>query len=427
MLLPLPSPLLRSCAKCAKYSDKTIGQCKFFTFDGASTCWMKSNDKGYRTGCKTCVCGAVGDWKPPVPPPPPPPAPPPLPTPVIPTPKKWDGKPVQVYILMGQSNMLGMGKILGPQNNSLESAVFKEGKFPWLKEGDTWSINPDIRNVFIMASGNQTYAQSKLEHNEWLTPDYGVQSKSEGQVGSASGRGGPSMGPEFGISKFGGFLNYDNVMLLKSCIGNRALGYDILPAGTPRQDYTDPSGTEWTYAGYGDSSMKWLKNETAPSAKFGPWYAGKQWDGDTGNVKYILNNLTADGANPFFPREGGSANKYEVAGFFWWQGDRDSRDGGLSALYELHLVSLINTLRKTFNAPKAPFVTASLGQSAIGATDGGGEILDAMLNVGCNGQTNGATTKCKYPDFKDNVATVRVDTIGHARTTYVGKYQSYML
>merc|ERR1711865_994688 len=211
-------------------------------------------------------------------------------------------------------------------------------------------------------------------------------------------------------------------MLLKSCIGNRALGYDILPAGTPRQDYTDPSGTEWTYAGYGDSSMKWLKNETAPSAKFGPWYAGKQWDGDTGNVKYILNNLTADGANPFFPREGGSANKYEVAGFFWWQGDRDSRDGGPSALYELHLVSLINTLRKTFNAPKAPFVTASLGQSAIGATDGGGEILDAMLNVGCNGQTNGATTKCKYPDFKDNVATVYTHPLENTPGSSGGHY-----
>merc|ERR1719329_1363647 len=137
------------CAKCAKYSDKTIGQCKFFTFDGKNTCWMKSNSKGYRAAGKGVVCGAVGEWKPPVPPPPPPPAPPPLPKPVEPPAKKWDGKPVQVYILMGQSNCVGMGRIMGAQNNSLESAVFKEGKFPWLKNGDTWSINPDTRNIFI--------------------------------------------------------------------------------------------------------------------------------------------------------------------------------------------------------------------------------------------------------------------------------------
>ena len=80
--------------------------------------------------------------------------------------------------------------------------------------------------------------------------------------------------------------------------------------------------------------------------------------------------------------QGGSATKYEIAGFFWWQGDKDSRDAGLSAGYEANLVQLINVLRKTFNAPKAPFVTASLGQTALGATSGDGEILNAMLNVG---------------------------------------------
>jgi hypothetical protein len=46
----------------------------------------------------------------------------------LPTPGKPDGKeanmskPVQVYILMGQSNMLGMGKITGGEG-SLETAV----------------------------------------------------------------------------------------------------------------------------------------------------------------------------------------------------------------------------------------------------------------------------------------------------------------
>ncbi len=417
----------RSCAKCAKYSDKTIGQCKFFTFDGVSTCWMKSNSKGYRAACKTCVCGAVGAWKPPVPPPPPPPAPPPLPKPVEPAAKKWDGKPVQVYILMGQSNCVGMGRILGAQNNSLESAVFREGKFPWLKNGNTWSIDGDTRNIFIMASGNQTFAESKLGHNEWMTPDYGDLSNSEVRAGGK----GPTIGPEFGIAHFGGNFKQDNVMILKSCIGNRALGYDLLPVGTPRANYTDKSGTKWTYAGYGDSAEKWRTNESSTiPAKFGGWYAGKQWDGDTGNAKYILNNITNDPANPFFPRLGGSATKFEVAGFFWWQGDRDSRDAGLSALYETHLVSLIKTLRTTFDAPTAPFVTAALGQSAIGSTNGAGEILTANLNVGCNGQTNGATTKCKYPEFKGNVAAVYThpleNTPGSSGAHYGGDAITYM-
>ena len=83
---------------------------------------------------------------------------------------------------------------------------------------------------------------------------------------------------------------------------------------------------------------------------------------------------------------------------FWWQGDKDSRDEGLSTHYEANLVQLIKQLRSEFNAPHAKFVTASLGQTVKGATDGGGKILDAMLAVdGGSG---------KYPEFKGNVAAV---------------------
>eukprot|EP01047_Picozoa_sp_COSAG01_P095863 COSAG01_NODE_26481_length_712_cov_10.003263_2_plen_37_part_01 len=37
---------------------------------------------------------------------------------------------MQVYVLMGQSNCVGMGAVLGAANNTLESAVFKQDKFP---------------------------------------------------------------------------------------------------------------------------------------------------------------------------------------------------------------------------------------------------------------------------------------------------------
>ena len=52
--------------------------------------------------------------------------------------------------MMGQSNMLGEGAILGAKNNTLQSAVFTQGMYPWLKNGSTWSIFPNMRNVFIM-------------------------------------------------------------------------------------------------------------------------------------------------------------------------------------------------------------------------------------------------------------------------------------
>jgi hypothetical protein len=239
-----------------------------------------------------------------------------------------------------------------------------------------------------------------LNHNEWLTPDYGDKETSD----VASGRGHSTIGPEFGIANFGGSFQQDNVMLLKTCIGDRALGWDLLPPGSPSHDYTDATGKTYTYAGYGQSTMKWLKSGPKPPPM--KWYAGAQWDGDTGNAEYVLNNITKDSNNPFFPRLGGSATKYEVAGFFWWQGDKDSRDAGLAAAYETNLVALIKALRKKFNAPNAPFVTASLGQTSLGSTGNDGKILDAMLNVGCNGESQGAQTNCKYPEFKGNVAAV---------------------
>ena len=209
-------------------------------------------------------------------------------------------------------------------------------------------------------------------------------------------------------------------MLLKTCIGDRALGWDLLPPGTPRHDYTDVKGNTYTYAGYGDSPLKWLKNQTKPAPI--SWYAGAQWDGDIRNAKYILNNLTSDAANVWYPALGGSATKYEIAGFFWWQGDKDSRDAGLSAEYEKNLVDFINVVRKTFNAPNAPFVTASLGQTALGSTSGDGEILNAMLNVGCNGVTQGAPTKCKYPAFKGNVAAVYTHPLMNTPSSSGGHY-----
>lgn len=103
---------------------------------------------------------------------------------------------------------------------------------------------------------------------------------------------------------------------------------------------------------------------------------------------------------------------------------------GLSAAYEDNLVNLIKGVRKEFNAPNAPFVTASLGQTALGSTSGDGEILTAMLNVGCNAETQGAKPKCKYPEFKGNVAAVYthplLNTPGSSGAHYSGDAITYM-
>jgi len=267
--------------------------------------------------------------------------------------------------------------------------------YPYLldKKGH-WALRKDARNVFIMTSGNQSFEKAKLQQNEWMTA--GATHKS-------------TIGPELGIGNFVANFTGAPVMFLKSCIGNRALGWDLLPPGSESFEYVDSHKTTWVYAGYHQSPMKWKKGE---QPKQGGWMAGEQYDGDTTNAKHILANI-----GTYYP----GASKYEIAGFFWWQGDKDSRDAGLSWRYEHNLVNLIKTLRKDFNAPKAKFVTASLGQTPMGAKDGGGEILDAMLAV--DGKSG------KYPEFKGNVAAVYTHPLskgGSSGAHYGGNAETYM-
>ena len=71
--------------------------------------------------------------------------------------KRHDGKPadmakpVQVFILLGQSNMVGLGKVKGG-DGSLEFAVKEKKKYPYLVEDDgKWVERKDVRFVQYMS------------------------------------------------------------------------------------------------------------------------------------------------------------------------------------------------------------------------------------------------------------------------------------
>lgn len=301
-------------------------------------------------------------------------------------------RPVQVYILLGQSNMLGFGRVepgkKAPEG-SLVHAVSKKGLYPYLadNEGD-WIVRKDVRNVRVMGSGLK---DARIFNNEWMTIK------------------GHAIGPEIGIGHQMGNATDAPVMILKSCIGNRALGWDLLPPGSEGFEFTDSRGVTWVHPGYKGTPEKWKKGEEPEKIN---WYAGMQYDGDIGRAKKVLAQL-----DKYYP----GAKEYEIAGFFWWQGDRDSRSEALSSRYEMNLVHLIKQLRKDFNAPKAKFVCATLGQTGKGASDGGGKILDAMLAVDGNSG--------KYPEFKGNVATVYTHPLSEGGSSgghYNGNAETYM-
>ena len=306
-------------------------------------------------------------------------------------------KPVQVYILLGQSNMVGAGKInpsRGKAEGSLTHAVKEKGKYPYMvDDGGNWTVRKDVRYVRVMGSGT---GNPRLLFNDWLTIK------------------GAKIGPEYGIGHALGHVTDAPVMILKSCIGNRSLGWDLLPPGSEQYEVEEKdrkTGQVKTmvYAGYKDSPDRWEKG-TEP--KRITWYAGMQYDGDVANAKQVLAEL-----DKHYP----DARGYEIAGFFFWQGDKDRYKAGHAGRYERNLVHFITQLRKDFNAPKAKFVCATLGQTAKGTEGNEGLILEAQLAV--DGKTG------KYPQFKGNVATVYSKPLCHggaSNSHYGGNAETYM-
>ena len=298
-------------------------------------------------------------------------------------------KPVQVYILMGQSNMLNFGKVNGDKDGTLEHAVKNKNLYPYLIDADgNWTTRQDVRNVRVQGSGT---GAMRTFNNEWMTIKGG------------------GVGPEIGIGHHVGHVTDAPVMVLKSCIGNRALGWDLLPPGSESFEFTDSKQVTWVHPGYKGSPERWVKGTDPKQIN---WYAGMQYDGDTARAKKVLSEL-----DKHYP----GANSYEVAGFFWWQGDRDSRSQALSSRYEKNLVKLIKQLRKDFNSPNAKFVCATLGQTKKGDTSNGGKILEAMFSV--DGESG------KYPEFKGNVAAVYTHPLskgGSSGGHYGGNAETYM-
>ena len=97
-------------------------------------------------------------------------------------------KPVQVFILMGQSNMLGFGKIgAADKPGSLTHAVKEKGKYPYLvDDAGNWTERKDVRNVRVMGSGT---GDMRVFNNDWMTIKGG------------------NIGPEIGIGHFIGHLS----------------------------------------------------------------------------------------------------------------------------------------------------------------------------------------------------------------------------
>jgi alpha-galactosidase len=333
-------------------------------------------------------------------------------------------KRVKVFLLSGQSNMVGFGRVDGSEDGTLETLVVDEHKFPNLiTVANAWTIRNDVRYRGITSAiGNAP-----------LAPGFGANTD--------------SFGPELGFGHVVGSQHEEPVLIIKTSIGNRALGWDFLPPGSVR--YTN-SGT--VYAGYGDYGNYPVGG--TPPASF-VWYAGKQYDdsflAETNmgakawasgvayvascqvkhrGVTYISTTAhTSDATNePGVGAQSGAnwsvysifnvtdildnwatqypqwaAQGFEIAGFGWFQGWNDGQSGttGHAIRYETNLVQLIKSLRQYFEGrypgkikTNAPFTLVTCGFDGWAAAGNRLTVVNAQLAVG---------NPLKYPQFAGNV------------------------
>ena len=329
-----------------------------------------------------------------------PPVPYPLPDPDADT--GVTNKPVKVYIMSGQSNMVGQGIINGTGDTSL-TYLTGLNRFPNLVDGSgNWTTRQDVRFRGVIS-------------------DFAAGQLSPGVLGGAatpsSADNDNFIGPELGFGHIMGWYHDQPVLLLKSCTGNRGLGWDILPPGTPGWVYEGSA-----FAGYGQAPAKRAVGAPLGDPIASGWWAGKEYDrffmheADWGvpaapdiNVVDILDNFATE--YPDWANQG-----FEIAGFVWWQGDKDRYDMGYATQYKQNLTNLIYSLRNyyqnrynndkdgngnpktlTATAVNAPFVLATLGQTPLtgGNSAEEQEIIDAMMAV--DGEVSNVKTVYSYP------------------------------
>jgi len=143
-------------------------------------------------------------------------------------------KPGQVYILLGQSNMLGAGRVSGSNENALENACKNKKRYPYLiDDAGNWTVGKDVRNLRVNGRTMKVFT------NDGLTLQGG------------------NIGPEVGIGHYLGHAVTAPVLILKSCTGNRSLGWDLLPPGSKQYEFEGR-----VYPSYGESPESWAKGTT---------------------------------------------------------------------------------------------------------------------------------------------------------------------
>ncbi|MBC8355015.1 MAG: sialate O-acetylesterase [Planctomycetes bacterium] len=274
-------------------------------------------------------------------------------------------EPVRVFILAGQSNMEGKGKVSLLEHQIAQPETRSE--FQHLQRNGKWVERDDVWIKFLDRKGK-------------LTVGYG----SPGRIG-----------PELEFGNVVGDRYDEQVLIIKTAWGGKSLYQDFR---SPSAGEADPKILDRLL----EQKRKRQPDTTISEVKssFGTYYR-EMLD----EVKNTLANL--DEHFPEYENQG-----YELAGFVWFQGWNDMVNPDYVLAYEENMVHFIKDVRKDLGSPKLPFV---IGQLGVGGVDD--EKPNPRRDAFKMAQANAAY----YPEFKGNVAVVKTDQFWDTKANAVFK------
>ncbi len=231
---------------------------------------------------------------------------------------------VKVFILAGQSNMQGHGKV-----TPIASEITKNGGMGSLKYLVDNPSRLSVPYELTDSSGNWTVREdvrvAYLDRNRIgpLTVGYGAEND--------------RIGPEFGFGQRVGAYFNEPVLLIKTAWGGKSLYEDFRPPSSGRV------GASYTLM--------------------------------VSQVRQVLNNLRT-----YVPTYQGDG--YDIVGVAWHQGWNDRINTAATNEYQLNCVNLINDLRQEFQSPELPFIIATTGMGGWALSEPQPlALIEAQLSV----------------------------------------------
>jgi alpha-galactosidase len=312
---------------------------------------------------------------------------------------------LQVFILAGQSNMVGHANYITiprlfadqrPEVQQLAKLVFKKGKTVTRESVDEQiatriardKINTALRKKTI--EGEKAIAAARAELKE-LQATYDEQTAAIKSafaisdrvyitsIADRNRRSGPltvgfgaspdKIGPELGFGMSMATKLDAPILIIKTSWGGKSLHYNFRP----------PSAGPYVLSEKEQASDK-VAQVTAD--------AGLNYRLMTDKLKEVLGDLKK--YHPQYDENSG----YDLAGFVWFQGFNDQFSSAFRDNYKSNMVAFVKDIRNEYDVPTMPFVIGVLG---TGITE---------EKVGENAVSIAQREAVASPEFKDNVAAV---------------------